>query len=246
MIKRHIDDICGEMKSYKTNQTIKSKLFKKKIKIFKKNNTLNINPNLKKVFKRCSVREWKKMNKVIEEILIQKDFQLKNDKIIATLILQFLTTESQYLLSSYYYTSSKRLPKIKSKFEDIQFLMKSMMLNNDKDKMHLRFIKQKLNTIGISNFKFVFEEDLNEIKMEDVDKEPLDKNGKNILCHYLNNKRNKNFKINKTRKTQIFDGYFLFFLNLNKYELKDVLFYKHDINFFDYDYEIFVIKKIKS
>ena len=245
MIKRHIDDICDEIRSFKTSKTIKSKLFKKKIKIFRKNETLNINPNLKKVFKRSSVKEWKKINKIIEEILRQKDFQLKNDKIVATLILQFLVPESQYLLSSYYYTSSKRLPKIKSKFEDIQFLIKSMMLNNDKDKMHLRFIKQKLNTIGITNFKFVFEEDLEEIKMGDVEKESISDEGKNILRHYLNNKRNKNFKINKILKTRIFDGYFLFFMNLNKYELKDVLFYKNDINYFDYDYEIFVIKKVK-
>ena len=76
--------------------------------------------------------------------------------------------------------------------------------------------------------------------------ESLPTQTEDILKHYLNvNKRKRDFKIFKIRKDFIYDAFFLYFLDLNKYELADVLFYKKNLNYFDYNYEIFVIKRKK-
>ena len=246
MARDYIKELYLETKSLKTYKTIKSNHFKKRIKFFKKKNTMFINPNLKLIFKKCTVKEWYIFSTKIEKVLKQEDYKLKSEKIISTLILSFLSPEYEYLLSSYYHTSSKRVPKIKMKFLDIKFLIKSLILNSDKDEEHLKLIKYKLNHIGISNYKLVFEDQLFEISNKiQVDKEIiLSDTEKDILKHYLTSSRRKrNFKIYKISKNHIFDAFFLFFLDLSDYELSKILFYKKNLNYFDYDFEVFVLKR---
>ena len=245
----YIKDLSSFTKNTKKYNTIKCPSFKKKVKIFKKKDTMFINPNLKHFFRNCSVKEWLIINSKIENMLWEDDYKLDTSKIVSSLIMSYLVPQTDYLLSSYYHYSSKRIPKIKGKFQDVQFLIKSLILNNDKDKEHLKSIKYKLNHIGISNFKFVFEKNLFEIENENKldNEENLSDNTKDILKHYLNvNKRKRDFKIFKIRRDFIYDGFMLFFLNINNYELVDVLFYKNNLNYFDYNYEIFVIKKKTS
>lgn len=246
MKRNYIKELYQETKSLKKYKTIKSNHFKKRIKIFKKKNTMFINPNLKQVFKKSSVKEWYILSKKISKVLYQEDFKLKSEKIITTLILSFLSPEYEYLLSSYYHSSSKRIPKIKIKFLDIKFLIKSLILNGDNDVEHLDLIKYKLNHIGISNYKLVFENELSEISNKaQLDREEiLTDTEKDILKHYLTSSRRKrNFKIYKISKDQIFDAFFLFFIDLSEYELSKILFYKKNLNYFDYDFEVFVLKK---
>lgn len=246
MSRNYIKEICLETRNIKTNKTIQSKYFKKKIKIFRKKNTISINPNLKRIFKYMTVKEWYILSTKIEQILKNDDFKLQNSKIVTTLILSFLSPSYEYLLSPYYYSSSKRIPKIKSKFIDIKFLIKSLMLNNDQDPDHLTLVKYKLNHMNISNYKFVFKDKLSIIQnKKQLYKETLlTKSEKDILKHYLtSNRRRRNFKIYKIAKDQIFDAFLLFFLDLRKYELLDILFYKKNLNYFDYDFEVFVIKQ---
>ena len=246
MTRDYIKELCLETKSLKIYKTIKSKHFKKRIKIFKKKDTQFINPNLKRVFKKTTVKDWYILSTKIEKILKQEDYKLKSSRIISTLILSFISPEFEYLLSSYYHSSSKRIPKIKLKFLDIQFLVKSLILNNDKDVDHLKLIKHKLNHIGISNYKLVFEHELYEINnKEQLNSENhLSITEKSILTHYLTSSRRKrNFKIYKISKNQVFDAFFLFFLDLSDYELSKILFYKKNLNYFDYDFEVFVLKK---
>ena len=246
MSRNYIKELCLETRNLKSNKTIKSKYFKKKIKIFRKKNTNTMNPNLKRIFKCITVKEWYIFSKKIEQIIKNDDFKLQSSKIITTLILSFLSPSYQYLLSAYYYSSSKRIPKIKSKFIDIQFLIKSLILNNDQDEEHLKFVKYKLNHMNISNYKFVFEDKLSIINnKKELNKENLLSNSeKDILKHYLtSNRRRHSFKIYKVAKDQIFDAFLLFFLDLSKYELDNILFYKKNLNYFDYDFEVFVIKQ---
>lgn len=248
MYKTYINDISSDLKQSKKYKTIKTAKFKKKIKIFKKKNTMYINPNLKLAFKHCSVKEWFILSKKLEKIIKTDDYKINSAKIVSSIILSFVTPSYQYLLSSYYNYSSKRIPKISCKFKDIEFLIKSLILNDDKDEEHLKSIKHKLNRIGISNFKFVFDKNINNLDSnEKLNKEDISNTTKDIFKYYLKiNKGKRDFKIFKTRKDFIYDGYLLFFLNLSKYELSDILFYKKNVNYIDYDYEVFVIKEKTS
>jgi len=245
MIRNYVKELYQETKQIKTYKTIKSTHFKKSIKVFKKQQTMFINPNLKLIFKKTTVKDWYILSIKINKILNQTDYKLKSERIISTLILSFLSPDFEYLLSSYYNSSSKRIPKIKLKFLDIQFLIKSLILNDDKDKEHLKLIKYKLNHIGISNYKLVFEDQLYEIGYKQLHQEShLSNTEKDILKHYLTSSRRKrNFKIYRILKNQIFDAFFLFFLDPSHYELSKILFYKHNLNYFDYDFEVFVLKK---
>lgn len=243
--KTYINDIYNDLKKNKNNQSIKCNCFKKRIKIFKKKDTLYINPNLKYVFRNCSVKEWLIISKKIVDILNIDSYRLEPSAIMTKLVVYYLQPKYKYLLSNYYHYSNKRIPKIKEKYSDISFLIKSLILNTDQDENHLKLIKKKLGRIGIANFKFVFEKNINKIdKVEMIEQESLSQNTKEILKHYFrNNRRKRNFYISKIRKDFIYDGYLLFFLNSNKYQLTDILFYKHNLNFFDYDFEVFVIKE---
>lgn len=242
LYKTFINDLYTDLKNVKTKSTIKSDYFKKKIKIFKKRNTMYINPNLKYIFKNCSVKDWIILSNKIQKILKQDDFQIKSSQIISSLILSYISPNFHYLLSSYYHCSHKRLPKIKRKFNDLQFLIKTLILNNDIDPEHIQFTKNKLHRMGISNFKFTFEDNLTYINNINTENN-LSLTTKDILKHYLRNNKRKKFKIFKVRKDFIYDAFFLFFLDLSKYELTQILFYKKNLNYYDYDYEIFVIKR---
>lgn len=244
MIKPYIKDLYNVSKNLKINKTIKSSYFKRKIKVFKNKSTFTINPNLKYIFKNCSVKEWYLYSNEIEEILKNNDYKLINSKIISTLILTYIKPSCNYLLSSYYHSSSKRIPKIKNKFYDIVFLIKSLMLNADNDLEHLKLLKYKLNHFGISNYKFIFENKLSNINNSNLDQEYLSVTEKDFLKNYLKvNRRKKDFQILKIRADYIYDAFLLFFIDLNKYELSRILFYKENLNYFDYDFEIFVIKE---
>lgn len=247
--KTFINDLSSNIKLNKKYKTIKSSYFKKKIKIFKKKNTMFLNPNLKKTFRKCSVKEWMIINKKIVNMLNKNYYRVDPNKIIPSLVLTYMIPSYHYLLSSYYHYSSRRIPKIKLKFMDIKFLIKSLILNADEDKDHLKIIKYKLNHIGITNYKFVFENQLSciDTKPKLMGEKDISDSTKDILQHYLNvNKNKRNFKIYKVRKDFIYDAFLLFFMDLSKYELKQILFYKKNLNYFDYDFEVFVLKKIDN
>ena len=245
MYKTCTADLYRDIKKSKNNQTIKSRYFKKRIKIFKKKNTMFVNSNIKHIFKNCSVKDWLVLSDKITNLFKIDDYKINPNKIIPSLIISFLQPQYKYLLSSYYHYSSKRIPKIKNKYLDISFLVRSLILNNDQDDDHLKFLKQKLNRIGTGNYKFVFEKNIKKIdNIKELNKENLSDNTKDILKHYfIANHRKRNFKTYKVRSDYIYDAYLLFFINLNNYELSNVLFFKKNLNYFDYDYEIFVIKQ---
>lgn len=245
--KTHIKDICYNIKNSKPYYTIDTPHFKKKIKIFTKKDTMFINPNIKHFFKYCSVKDWLIFSQKLETMLLTDDFKIQYDKIISSLILSFISPDFHYLLPSYYHYSSRRIPKIKRKYHDIEFLIKSLIHNNDQDNKHLNSLKYKLRHLNISNFKFVFHDHLTPIKSrKTILKENITDITKDALINHINinKKRKKTKKIYKIRKDFIYDGFLLFFLNLNNFELKNVLFYKNDLRSYDYEYEIFVIKKI--
>ena len=248
MYKTYTSDLYNDIKNYKNNQSIKSRYFKKRIKLFKKKDTIFVNSNIKYIFRNCSVKEWMILSDKITTILKKDDFKINPKNIVSSLIRSYLHPHYKYLLSSYYHYSSKRVSKIQNKYMDISFLIRSLILNNDQDEDHLKFLKNKLKRIGISNYKFVFENNIKKIEnIKQLNKENLSDNTKDILKHYFNvNKRKRNFKTYKVRRDYIYDAFLLFFLDLNKYELSNVLFYKKNLNYFDYDYEIFVIKKKSS
>lgn len=246
MYKTYTNDLFLDLKNNKKYKTIKSKHFKKRIKIFKKSDSKYINPNLKYIFRNCSVKEWLILSRKLEKILKTNDYELISSKIISRLILSFIEPDFHYLLSSYYHYSDKRVSKCKDKYLDISFLVQSLILNNDQDIEHLKLLKKKLHKkTNISSYKFVFEKHLQKISNNStIDNEDIDEETKDVLKHYFNvNKRKRNFNIFKIRKYFIYDAYLLFFLNLNKYEISNVLFYKRNLNYFDYDFEIFVIKE---
>jgi hypothetical protein len=246
--KTHIKDIYTDIKKSKKYKTIKTRYFKKKIKIFSKKNTMYINNNLKHIFRNCTVKEWLIISKKIEKIIKTDDFKINTSHILSSLILSFTLPTNKFLISSYYHYSTRRIPRIKSKFMDINFLIKSLILNNDKDKEHLDSLKYKLNRIGTSSFKFVLKKKLTKIENnQQIDEQSIDKEIKDTLKHYIHINRNKrNFKIYKIREDFIYDAFILFFLDLRKYELDDILFYKQNLNYFDYDYEVFVLKEKSS
>ena len=136
MNKTHIADIYTDYKNKKKFKTIKTSHFKKKIKIFKKKDTMFINPNLKYAFKNCSVKEWIILSKKIEIILKTDDYKINSAKIVSSLILSFIAPSYNYLLSSYYHYSNKRMPKLKIKFKDIKFLIKSLITLNLNNKRY--------------------------------------------------------------------------------------------------------------